>query len=62
MKEIHQNLVGFNDSGTEPFTLSASMGYAEFGSDDDAESFLKRMDESMYEEKRKYHRMKQANV
>ncbi len=62
MKEIHQNLVGFNDSGTEPFTLSASMGYAEFGSDDDAESFLKRMDESMYEEKRKYHRMKPENV
>lgn len=60
MKEIQQNLVKFNESKTEPFTLSVSMGYAEFGSEDDAESFLRRMDERMYEEKRKYHWMKQA--
>ncbi len=61
MKEIRQNLEKFNESQTEPFTLSVSMGYAEFGSDDDAETFLKRMDERMYEEKRKYHRIKQTN-
>lgn len=61
MKEIRQNLEKFNESKTEPFTLSVSMGYAEFDLDDDAETFLKRMDERMYEEKRKYHRIKQAN-
>ncbi len=61
MKEIRQNLEKFNESQTEPFTLSVSMGYAEFGPDDDAETFLKRMDERMYEEKRKYHRIKQTN-
>ena len=31
------------------------MGQAQFKADDHTESFLKRMDESMYEEKRKYH-------
>ena len=61
MKEINDNLVEFNESGAEPFRLSVSMGYAEFEEEDDAESFLTRMDERMYEEKRKYHLIKQSN-
>ena len=61
MKEIHNNLSRFNESGIEPFTLSVSMGYAEFGSEDDAEVFLMHMDEKMYEEKRKYHLLKKSD-
>ncbi len=55
MKEIQDNLTKFNESKAEAFTLSVAMGYAEFGSEDDAESFLNRMDENMYEDKRRYH-------
>ena len=55
MKEIHNNLSRFNESGIEPFTLSVSMGYAEFGSEDDAEVFLMHMDEKMYEEKKHFY-------
>ena len=55
MDEINHNLSQFNESGEEPFTLSVSMGYAQFGAEDDAEAFLRHMDEKMYEEKRKYH-------
>ena len=61
MKEIHNNLSRFNESGIEPFTLSVSMGYAEFGSEDDAEVFLMHMDEKMYEEERKYHLLKKSD-
>ena len=60
MEEIAENLSRFNESGTEQFSLSVSMGYAEFGPEDDAEAFLKHMDEKMYEEKRKYHMSKQS--
>lgn len=55
MKEINNKLSEFNDSGAEPFRLSVAMGCAEFEEEDDAESFLTRMDERMYAEKRKYH-------
>ena len=55
MDEINHNLSQFNESGEEPFTLSVSMGYAQFGAEDDAEAFLSHMDGKMYEEKRKYH-------
>lgn len=55
MEEINKNIRAFNESGAEQFTLSVSMGQAQFKADDHTESFLKRMDESMYEEKRKYH-------
>lgn len=55
MDEIDNNISAFNESKTEPFTLSLSMGYVECKADDDAESFLRNMDEKMYEEKRKYH-------
>ena len=60
MKEIHNNLSRFNESGIEPFTLSVSMGYAEFRPEDDTETFLRNMDEKMYEKKRKYHSLNQA--
>ena len=57
MREIHKNLSRFNALGAELFTLSVSMGYADFEADDDAESFLRKMDAKMYEEKRRYHLM-----
>ena len=59
MDEINNNLSRFNESKTEPFTLSVSMGYAECGAEDNVEAFLRNMDEKMYEEKRKYHLLKQ---
>ena len=61
MDEIDHNLSQFNESRTEPFNLSVSMGYAEFGAGDDTDAFLMHMDEKMYEEKRKYHLLKQSN-
>lgn len=60
MDEINHNLSQFNESGEEPFTLSVSMGYAQFGAEDDAEAFLRHMDEKMYEEKRKYHLLQKS--
>lgn len=60
MEEINRNLSRFNESGIEPFHLSVSMGYTEFGTEDDAETFLMHMDEKMYEEKRKYHMRKKS--
>ncbi len=61
MKEIQENLEKFNDSKAEPFALSVSMGYTKFRTKDTAETFLNRMDAKMYEEKRRYHLMKQSN-
>ena len=61
MDEINHNLSQFNESKIEPFTLSVSMGYAEFGEGDDTEAFLMHMDDKMYEEKRKYHLLKKSN-
>lgn len=55
INEINKNILRFNDSKAEPFELSVSMGYAEFGKDDNAEVFLRNMDDKMYEEKRRYH-------
>ena len=55
MNEIRRNLLSFSESGLVPYTLSVSMGSARFGANDDTETFLKHMDEVMYEEKRKYH-------
>lgn len=60
MQEIDHNLSKFNEAGTEAFRLSVSMGYAECGLEDDVEAFLKHMDEKMYEEKRKYHMLRQS--
>ena len=48
MEEINHNLSRFNESGIESFHLSVSMGYTEFGTEDDAETFLMHMDEKMY--------------
>lgn len=55
INEINKNISRFNDSKAEPFELSVSMGYAEFGTDDNAEVFLRNMDDKMYEEKCRYH-------
>ena len=62
MQEIKENILRFNQSGSEPFTLSASMGYTKFiAAEDDMESFMGRMDEKMYEAKRKYHQGRQKS-
>lgn len=55
INEINKNISRFNDSKAEPFELSVSMGYVEFGIDDNVEVFLRNMDYKMYEEKRRYH-------
>lgn len=63
MEEINRNLSRFNESwDRNPFHLSVSMGYTEFGTEDDAETFLMHMDEKMYEEKRKYHMRRKQPV
>ena len=55
MNEIQARLEQFNASDEEPFSLYVAMGCATLGANDTAESFLKHMDEKMYEEKRKVH-------
>ncbi len=55
MHEIRSGISSFNRVGSEPFLLSASMGCARFRAEDDVESFMRRMDERMYADKRKKH-------
>lgn len=55
MDRIRDNLQRFSESDNAPYKLSVSMGSTRFEVGDDAESFLRHMDEAMYEEKRKYH-------
>ncbi len=55
MDEIRAALAQINEAKVEPFSLHAAMGYAKLGPGDDAEVFLRRMDEKMYEEKRAFH-------
>lgn len=55
MDDIAKNLDRFNKSKEEPFSLHAAMGYAKLETEDDAEAFLRHMDEKMYEEKREFH-------
>lgn len=56
MAAIRAALTALNDSGAEAFTLDAAMGYAQFNPGDTPETFLRHMDERMYEQKRAYHR------
>lgn len=56
IQEINCRISRFNESCTELFALSTSIGYARFNEGDDAKSFMNHMDEKMYEEKQKYHR------
>ena len=58
MTEINRRLDVLNRSGAEPFKLSVSMGQAKLDPSD-PETFLREMDERMYEEKRRYHRLMQ---
>ena len=57
MDDIKSSLLEFNKTGGEPFVLGMSMGYAKFDANDDAKTFLIRMDEKMYEQKRMYHQI-----
>ena len=52
---IAKGLADFNESESEPFTLSAAMGYAQLKPGEDPETFLQNMDVRMYEAKRKFH-------
>ena len=52
---IAKTLARFNDSGTEPFSLSAAMGYAQLKPGEDPETFFQNMDARMYEAKRAFH-------
>lgn len=56
MTEINRHLDVLNHSGAEPFKLSVSMGQAKLDPSD-PETFLREMDERMYEEKRRYHQL-----
>lgn len=58
MTEINRHLDVLNRSGAEPFKLSVSMGQAKLDPSD-PETFLREMDERMYEEKRRYHQLMQ---
>ena len=62
VKDIHGTLARFNEGGTERFKLSVSAGYTQYTKEDTAESFLKHMDESMYEMKREYHRTHKKDI
>lgn len=59
---IHRALADFNEKGTEQFKLSVSAGYTQYTKEDNGESFLKHMDESMYKMKREYHRTHKNKV
>lgn len=58
--DIQKNIESFNRLGKVPFVLSASIGMTKLREDDNADTFLTRMDEKMYEEKRKYYREKKG--
>lgn len=55
MIDIQNALDRLNESGAETFTLNAAMGYAQFNPGDMPETFLRHMDEKMYEQKRAFH-------
>ncbi len=55
IRDIEAMLEQQNGSGEQVFTLNMAMGYAKFEKSDTSETFLHRMDEEMYAEKRKYH-------
>lgn len=54
MTTINRNIALFNESGSEPFRLSVSMGSDCFDGQP-IERFISGMDAAMYEVKRKYH-------
>lgn len=58
--DIQKNIESFNRLEKVPFVLSASIGMTKLREDDNADTFLTRMDEKMYEEKRKYYREKKG--
>lgn len=59
-REIDRQLSRFNHSGEALFTLTVSMGWSPFDPEQGKEAFLAAMDEKMYEQKRKYHRVQNA--
>ena len=59
-REIDRQLSRFNHSGEALFTLTVPMGWSPFDPEQGKEAFLAAMDEKMYEQKRKYHRVQNA--
>ena len=56
IKSIRDELVVFNENECRQYTLSLSLGYALYEYDkDDNDSFFKKMDDNMYEEKKLKH-------
>ncbi len=55
MADIQAAITRLNESGAETFTLNAAMGHARFAPGDTPETFLRHMDEKMYECKRAFH-------
>lgn len=56
MASIKENLEDFNDNYGRPYKLSFSMGAGIFDPDkDDADNFISRIDEKMYEDKKEHH-------
>ena len=60
--DIQKNIESFNRLEKVPFVLSASIGMTKLREDDNADTFLTRMDEKMYEEKKKYYREKKGGI
>ena len=56
MDRIHREVDKFNKAGSRPYTLSLSLGCSFFDQGNDTlDSFFKRMDNRMYENKEKVH-------
>ena len=54
MDAIHRGTEQFNAAGTKPYKVSLSMGFSVFRAEGDSvDDFLRRMDEGMYQEKRR---------
>ena len=53
---IRGEMIRFNESGEHPYTLSFSMGFAQFDPKKDTlDDFLREIDETMYEDKKRNH-------
>ena len=55
LENVNQLTEAFNQSMTEPYTLSLAMGYSKFNASDSIENFLSAMDVEMYSAKQRYY-------
>ena len=55
-KNLQKKIEDYNSSSTYPFQLSIAIGHAKYDNEkDDEDSFLKKIDSAMYQEKKAYH-------